>query len=69
MNLLCSIRSRLLGLMLAAVIPLAALIGYGIWSQWENDRAAAAERAINEARLLAAEVDDHISDSRACLQR
>jgi diguanylate cyclase (GGDEF)-like protein/PAS domain S-box-containing protein len=67
MNPLCSIRSRLLGLVLAAVIPLAGLIAGGVWSQWESDRAAVAERAINEARLLAAQVDDHISDLESLL--
>jgi diguanylate cyclase (GGDEF)-like protein/PAS domain S-box-containing protein len=67
MNLLCSIRSRLLGLVLAAVIPLAALIGGGLWIQWQRDHAAAADRAINEARLLAAQVDDHISDLESLL--
>jgi diguanylate cyclase (GGDEF)-like protein/PAS domain S-box-containing protein len=60
MNLLCSIRSRLLGLALAAVIPLAALMTAALWSQWQSDRAAAAEHAVNEARLLAAQVDDQI---------
>jgi diguanylate cyclase (GGDEF)-like protein/PAS domain S-box-containing protein len=67
MYVFCSIRSRLLGLVLAAVIPLAALIGYGVWSQWESDREAAAKRAVNEARLLAAQVDDHVSDLESLL--
>jgi C4-dicarboxylate-specific signal transduction histidine kinase len=31
-----------------------------LWNQWQSDRAAAAERAIYEARLLAAQVDDYI---------
>jgi diguanylate cyclase (GGDEF)-like protein/PAS domain S-box-containing protein len=61
MTFLCSIRSRLLGLALAAVIPLAALMTAALWIGWENDRAAAAEHAVNEARLLAGQVDDHIS--------
>jgi diguanylate cyclase (GGDEF)-like protein/PAS domain S-box-containing protein len=61
MTFLCSIRSRLLGLALAAVIPLAALMTAALWIQWKNDRAAAAEYAVNEARLLAGQVDDHIS--------
>jgi diguanylate cyclase (GGDEF)-like protein/PAS domain S-box-containing protein len=60
MTLLCSIRSRLLGLALAAVVPLAALVAAALWNQWQSDRAAAAERAIYEARLLAAQVDDYI---------
>jgi diguanylate cyclase (GGDEF)-like protein len=62
-----SIRSRLLGLALAAVIPLAALMAGALWIQWQNDRAAAAEHAVNEARLLAAQVDDHIGDIESLL--
>ena len=60
--LLHSIRSRLLGLVLATVIPFTGLIGFGLWNQWRNDQAAAIERAIDEARLLAAQVDDHIGN-------
>jgi len=67
MNVFCRIRSRLLGLVLAAVIPLAALIVGGLWIQWQEDHAAAAERSISEARLLAAQVDDHISDIESLL--
>ena len=57
--LLGSIRSRLLVLVLATVVPFMALVGAGLWSQWREDRAAAVERALNEARLLAAQLDDH----------
>ncbi|HWF96977.1 MAG TPA: EAL domain-containing protein [Xanthobacteraceae bacterium] len=32
-----------------------------LWSQWKSDRAAATEHAAHEARILASEVDDHIS--------
>ncbi len=32
-----------------------------LWMQWRSDRAAAAEHAVNEARLLAAQIDDHIN--------
>src|SRR5260370_37219745 len=60
--LLRSIRSRLLGLVLATVAPFTALIGGGLWSQWRSDQAAAIERALAEARLLAAQVDDHIGN-------
>src|ERR1700730_17406461 len=60
--LLRSIRSRLLGLVLATVVPFSALIGAGLWSQWQTDQAAAIQRAIDEARLLAAQVDDHIGN-------
>jgi diguanylate cyclase (GGDEF)-like protein/PAS domain S-box-containing protein len=43
------------------VIPLAALMTAALWSQWQSDRAAATEHAAHEARILASEVDDHIS--------
>src|SRR5947207_7287675 len=60
--LLRSIRSQLLGLVLATVVPFTALIGAGLWNQWQNDQAAAIQRATNEARLLAAQVDDYIGN-------
>ena len=60
--LLRSIRSRLLGLVLATVLPFTALIGFGVWQRWHDDQAAAIQRAVNEARLLAAQVDDHIGN-------
>jgi diguanylate cyclase (GGDEF)-like protein/PAS domain S-box-containing protein len=60
--LLGSIRTQLLGLVLATVVPFIGLIGGGLWSRWQNDHAAAFERATSEARLLAAQVDDHIGN-------
>ncbi len=60
--LLRSIRARLLGLVLATVIPFAALIGCGLWNQLHSDQAEATERTLNEARLLAAQVDDHVGN-------
>src|SRR5262249_30081252 len=60
--LLGSIRSRLLGLVLATVIPFTALIGVGLWRQWQSDQATAARRALNDAQLLAAQVDDYIGN-------
>jgi diguanylate cyclase (GGDEF)-like protein/PAS domain S-box-containing protein len=60
MNLLCSIRSRLLGLAFAAVFPLAVVMMAALWLQWRSDRDAAAEHAVNEARLLAAQIDDRV---------
>ena len=65
MTFLCGIRSRLLGLAFAAVIPLAVIMTAALWSQWRSDRAAAAEHAVNEARLLAAQVDDPRDFARA----
>jgi diguanylate cyclase (GGDEF)-like protein/PAS domain S-box-containing protein len=60
--LLRGIRTRLLGLVLATVFPFTALIGFGLWSQWRDDQSAAIQRAITEAQLLAAQVDDHIGN-------
>jgi diguanylate cyclase (GGDEF)-like protein/PAS domain S-box-containing protein len=65
--MLQSIRSRLLGLVLATVVPFTALIAYGIWSQWRTDQAAATERAIIEARELANQVDDYFADIESIL--
>jgi diguanylate cyclase (GGDEF)-like protein/PAS domain S-box-containing protein len=60
--LLRSVRSRLLGLVVATVIPFTALIGAGLWNQWQHDEGRAVEGAVNQARLLAAQVDDHIAE-------
>src|SRR4051794_24289480 len=60
--LLRSIRSQLLGLVLATVIPFTALIGVGLWNQWRRDQVSAVERTINQARLLAAQVDDYLGN-------
>ena len=49
-------------LVLATVVPFMALDGAGLGSHWRVDRAAAVARARNEARLLAAQLDDHISN-------
>jgi diguanylate cyclase (GGDEF)-like protein/PAS domain S-box-containing protein len=65
--LLRSIRSQLLGLVLATVGPITALIGIGLWSQWRNDQTAAIQRASDDARLIAAQVDDHIGNLRNLL--
>src|SRR5438309_6788150 len=65
--LLGSIRTRLLGLVFATVVPFTALIAAGLWNQWRSDHAAAIERASNEARLLAAQVDDHIGNLESLL--
>jgi diguanylate cyclase (GGDEF)-like protein/PAS domain S-box-containing protein len=60
--LLRTIRSRLLGLVLATAVPFAALLGGGLWSQLRGDQVEAKERALGEARVLAAQVDDHIGN-------
>ena len=60
--MLRSIRSRLLALVVATVVPFTALIGVGLWSQWQSDQASAIAQAINEAHKLAAQIDDHIGN-------
>jgi diguanylate cyclase (GGDEF)-like protein/PAS domain S-box-containing protein len=60
--MLRGIRTRLLGLVIATVVPFAALIGGGLWNQWRGDQAQAIRSALIEARLLAAQVDDQIGD-------
>src|SRR5438034_10397333 len=62
-----SIRSRLLGLVLATVAPFPALIVVELWSQGRSDEPAAVQRAIIDARLLAAQVDDHIGTLESLL--
>src|SRR5262245_40350156 len=59
--LLRSIRARMLGLVVATAVPFIALIGIGLWYQWRNDHAGAIWLARDEARLLAAQVDEHIA--------
>ena len=65
--LLRSIRSQLLGLVLATVVPFTALIGFGVWKQWQDDQTAAIQRAVSEARLVAVQVDDHIGNLQGLL--
>jgi cytochrome c-type biogenesis protein CcmH/NrfG len=65
--MLLSIRSRLLGLVLATIVPFTALIACGLWSQWRTDEALADERAVVEARLLAAQVDDNLGNLESLL--
>jgi PAS domain-containing protein len=47
---------------IAAVVPLTALLGYGLWSQYRSDEAAVAQQAVDEARVLAGQLDDHIGN-------
>jgi diguanylate cyclase (GGDEF)-like protein/PAS domain S-box-containing protein len=60
--MLRGIRTRLLGLVIATVVPFTALIGGGLWNQWRGDQAQAIRSAQIEARLLAARVDDQITE-------
>ena len=65
--LLRSIRSRLIALVVASVVPFTALIGVGLWNQWRADQKAAIQRAIHEARLIAGQVDDHVGNLKNLL--
>ncbi len=60
--MLRGIRTRLLGLVIATVVPFTALIGGGLWNQWRGDQAQAFRSALIEAHLLAARVDDQITE-------
>ena len=60
--LLRTIRSRLLGLVLATVFPFLVVICGGLWSQLRQDQRNAMDDALDAARLLAAQVDDHIGN-------
>ena len=66
-RVLRSIRSRLWALVIATVIPFTVLIGAGIWIRWRSDQATAIAQAIGEARILAAQIDDHVGDLESLL--
>src|ERR1700730_2662430 len=61
-TMLRGIRTRLLGLVIATVVPFTALIGCGLWNQWRGDQTQAIRSALIDARMLAARVDDQISE-------
>jgi diguanylate cyclase (GGDEF)-like protein/PAS domain S-box-containing protein len=56
------IRSQLLGLVAAAAVPFLALIGVALWIQYRTAQNEALERAYSEARVIAAEIDDHLGN-------
>jgi Cache domain len=56
------IRARLLWLVAAAIIPFLVLSGIGMGTEWRREHDAAIRRALDEARLIAAQVDDHIGN-------
>ena len=60
--LLRTIRSRLLGLVLATGFPLLIVIGGGLWSQLRDDQTKAMDDALDAARFIATQVDDHIGN-------
>ncbi len=57
-----SIRARLLGLVVAAIVPFLALIGAGLWNQWRSEYAKAMQRVLNDSQILAAQIDGEISN-------
>jgi diguanylate cyclase (GGDEF)-like protein/PAS domain S-box-containing protein len=60
--MLGGIRTRLLGLVVATVVPFTALIGAGLWTQWQIDQTRAFKNALDEARSVASRVDDEIGN-------
>jgi diguanylate cyclase (GGDEF)-like protein/PAS domain S-box-containing protein len=56
------IRSRLLVLVIATVVPFTALIGFALWVQWKGDQALALQSALNEARRVADRIEDEIGN-------
>jgi diguanylate cyclase (GGDEF)-like protein/PAS domain S-box-containing protein len=56
------IRSQLLGLVAAAAVPFLVLIGVALWIQYRTAQTEALDRAYTEARVLAAEIDDHLGN-------
>ena len=57
-----TIRSRLLGLVVATVVPFIAVLCFGLWSQLRDDQHRVIQRARDEAWLVAEQVDDHIDN-------
>jgi diguanylate cyclase (GGDEF)-like protein/PAS domain S-box-containing protein len=56
------IRSQLLGLVAAAAVPFLVLIGVALWIQYRTAQSEALDRAYNEARVIAAQIDDHLGN-------
>ena len=56
------IRSQLLGLVAAAAVPFLLLIVVALWNQYRTVQAESLERAYTEARVVAAQIDDHLGN-------
>jgi diguanylate cyclase (GGDEF)-like protein/PAS domain S-box-containing protein len=56
------IRPQLLGLVAAAAVPFLILIGVALWIQYRTAQAEALDRAHTEARVIAAQIDDHLGN-------
>ena len=57
-----SIRTRLIVLVLSAILPLLFLAGVFLWGQAREDFAKTRVTAVKEAQLVAARIDGHVND-------
>ena len=57
-----TIRSRLLGLVVATVCPFLVVICGGLWLQLRQDQSNALGDALDQAQLFAAQIDEHIGN-------
>jgi hypothetical protein len=62
-----SIRTRLIVLVLAAVLPVLLVAACFVWESVQGDYARAGIEAVNSARLSAARVDDYVNNSKSLL--
>ena len=62
-----SIRVAILLLVLVAVLPLLAIIGFNIYAKFADEREEAETRALTVVRLLSARVDDHLVEVQSLL--
>jgi signal transduction histidine kinase/DNA-binding response OmpR family regulator len=62
-----SIRTRLIVLVLAAVLPVLLVAAWFVWDGVQGDYARAGIEAVNSARLSAARVDDYVNNSKSLL--
>lgn len=65
--MLQGMRLRLLGLFVGATVPFMALIGAGLWQQWDSEKRQAMQVALSEARATAALVDDYIGNLESAI--
>src|ERR1700686_5518612 len=62
-----SIRTRLIVLVLAAVLPVLLVAAWFLWEGVEGDYAKARIAATSAAQIAAARIDDHIKDVKSLL--
>src|SRR5215216_4541779 len=56
-----------MALVVVAVVPFAVLIGCGLWLQWHGDQEQAKKSAMIDARLVANQLDDQLSNFESLL--